>query len=135
MSLKKHLLVSTTILALTAGSAFASETSDAIVAALTAENYTVTEVRVSLFRIKVEAYIDGVKTERTYTKDGVLIKEETTIGGVETEIHYDADGNVVKVETDDEDDGDDDDDDDDEDDDDDDEDDDDDDDDDDDEDD
>ena len=107
MQFKKHLLVTTTVIALSAGAAFASETSDAIVAQLTADNYTVTEVKVSLFRIKIEAYLDGVKTERTYSKDGVLIKEETVVNGVETEIRYDAEGNIVKMETHDDDDDDD----------------------------
>ena len=102
MKIRNMLFATTTIAALSAGAAFAGPVADAIATDLLAQGATSVEVKTGLFRIKVEAIIDGVKVERVYTLEGVLRKEETVVDGVETETTYDADGNVVKVEVDDE---------------------------------
>ena len=98
MTMKNNLLATTAALMIAASPSMASEASDAIAAALVADNYTNIEVKVGLLRIKVEAYKDGVKIERTYSPDGTLRKEEIVEDGVETETHYDSDGKVVKTE-------------------------------------
>ncbi len=101
MSFRKTLLTTTAAVVLSTGMAMSSPASEAIVADLMAQNATNIQVKVGLFRIKVEAIVDGVKVERVYTTSGELRKEETVVDGVKTETTYDSDGNILKVETDD----------------------------------
>ena len=102
MSFKKTLLTTTAAVVLSTGMAISSPESDAIVADLEAQNATNIQVKVGLFRIKVEATVDGQRIERVYTTSGDLRKEEIIVDGVKTETTFDADGNIPKVEIDDE---------------------------------
>ena len=96
--MNRKLMTTTAALFIAAGAALASPQTDAIVAELQAMNATNIQVKVGLFRIKAEAYINGVKVERTYSTDGTLLKEETIIDGQKVERVFDANGNPIRVE-------------------------------------
>ena len=71
--MKKTLMTSAAIVALSTSGAFANATLDSILASDTYAGATILETKVSIFRIKVEAELaDGSILERTYSPEGVL---------------------------------------------------------------
>ncbi len=93
--MKKSLIATTAALVFAAGTALASPQTDAIIADLQAMNATNIQVKVGMFRIKAEAYVNGTKIERVYSTDGTLLKEETIVDGVKVEKTFDANGNLI----------------------------------------
>lgn len=69
-----------------------------IIDELAAQGYKRIEVKRRLGGLKVEATGGGRKVEKTYDRDGNLIKEELYDGSSDVERYYDADGNLIKEE-------------------------------------
>ena len=116
--MKKTLLASAAVIAMSASGAFANDTLNTILATEEYAGATILETSSTIFGIKIEAVLaDGTEVERKYRLDGTLRKEELSSDGVKTETTYADDGETViktEVESDDEDDDDEDDDEDDE---------------------
>ena len=102
MTPKSILAASVTAVLLSTTTLSAQTSNDAVnaaIAELQDAGYMRIEVQIRNGGYKIEATGADGSVERTFDRDGNLIREEVVSGGIETETTYDANGNVIETET------------------------------------
>ena len=102
MTPKSILAASVTAVLLSTTTLSAQTSNDAVnaaIAELQDAGYMRIEVQIRNGGYRIEATGADGSVERTFDRDGNLVREEVVSGGIETETTYDANGNVIETET------------------------------------